>query len=1166
MVCRGLLTILQRQLGMHPLIVLKDMQFCVLKSLIEFMYCGETSVTEDNLQPLLQAAKFFQSVLTEWFMYCGETSVTEDNLQPLLEAAKFFQVKGLSAMSKEALNIASANMQKPGINGDAARKAFVGRSKRVGIQQSLVPASGMKATVSGESAPSTVTSNTTSTAAKTTFQLRWDGGACDKGQPVFLKRRLLLASTVSDSITTTSCLLVLYLVASPPSSVSIDAQSGAIDSIVLQLIFNVASRSVPVQQQQQQKTDTAQLLLSLSGGEFNKQQQTSSAPMHTVSKNIRLHNPFRGDTSKMVTLDHTGKDTISIKGEVVDRIPILPPGTNKSETKTMYMADAPRRRGRPLKRAMNLVFKEKVLSETDLALQKEAENSRKALEALQQEIKFDNSNQHVTARPNTSVQSGSKGQGTNQGNSKVLTPPRAEPPAPQTIHEVKDELQSNTIFNVAGNNVTTTNAAGENVIYQIAEATNLDGGNGNIVYKVGDQFFTAQGTNADGQMVFQLAENALTADGENVVYQVADEGVDASQDSNTDNNVVYQVSEADNTSNTITNTNSNVSQCMEVLKEAGLPTDVPILLDSGDGQYITVNEEVLMNIVNGGMIQVSDGNIVGGEGLQFIVQEVAEEEDVPATAETTSVTADNPSQDEGEKDIVSSDGSSRQPERRVYKSAGEGHLKRRLSQNISSLPSLDDASIEDNVTSILPDQTMNVDEPSAVVGEGKTNTEISDNQDVTSTDAISDEVITGDSYGEMPTSGFIVRNASSPVAQENYLQQDNNSDCTVGGNFIFQEESLSNEDVVQKTQDAVMALETQAATIEDNDRSGVMSVEQALEAMMGETSDTEDASKDARETIQDPTSQPQPENQGQSTDEETQDLRLVLSPEEGQIVGGNQSPEDSLNESFTLALTPDSTGNRTESGDMSNLQQISTVDSSKSTTDFTTTLEDEVNVATSTTTTTSSVVTQEVVDSTQFVILADSTLQENNMPNVESTTSLEYDNANLGQIKSSQDTAQNVQTSDFDSNFVDTTIVEQEGEVSESVHLTQEQEQEQELDDNGIIQKIDEMVAYQGEVGITKDLNASPSKDVPYAVGLLPLRTALDKLQTLPEYHPRKTRALIKDSPETPGTSIKRKASSTVEGTDKKQRLSDEELETTAEETSGVLPSMVELVTDGNEG
>ena len=45
---------------MYPLIVLKDMQFSVLKSLIEFMYCGETSVTEDNLSALLQAAKFFQ--------------------------------------------------------------------------------------------------------------------------------------------------------------------------------------------------------------------------------------------------------------------------------------------------------------------------------------------------------------------------------------------------------------------------------------------------------------------------------------------------------------------------------------------------------------------------------------------------------------------------------------------------------------------------------------------------------------------------------------------------------------------------------------------------------------------------------------------------------------------------------------------------------------------------------------------------------------------------------------------------------------------------------------------------------------------------------------------------------------------------------------------------
>ncbi|XP_050429069.1 uncharacterized protein LOC126838584 [Adelges cooleyi] len=50
----------ERELGNHPMIVLKDMKFSVLKSLIEFMYCGETNVTEDNLQALVEAAKFFE--------------------------------------------------------------------------------------------------------------------------------------------------------------------------------------------------------------------------------------------------------------------------------------------------------------------------------------------------------------------------------------------------------------------------------------------------------------------------------------------------------------------------------------------------------------------------------------------------------------------------------------------------------------------------------------------------------------------------------------------------------------------------------------------------------------------------------------------------------------------------------------------------------------------------------------------------------------------------------------------------------------------------------------------------------------------------------------------------------------------------------------------------
>jgi hypothetical protein len=53
--------LLQRVLANHPVIVLKDMKFSVLKSLVEFMYCGETSVTEENLTPLLEAAKFFEA-------------------------------------------------------------------------------------------------------------------------------------------------------------------------------------------------------------------------------------------------------------------------------------------------------------------------------------------------------------------------------------------------------------------------------------------------------------------------------------------------------------------------------------------------------------------------------------------------------------------------------------------------------------------------------------------------------------------------------------------------------------------------------------------------------------------------------------------------------------------------------------------------------------------------------------------------------------------------------------------------------------------------------------------------------------------------------------------------------------------------------------------------
>ncbi len=50
----------QRELKNNPLMVIEDMQFAVLRALIEFMYYGETHITEENLTSLIEAAKLFE--------------------------------------------------------------------------------------------------------------------------------------------------------------------------------------------------------------------------------------------------------------------------------------------------------------------------------------------------------------------------------------------------------------------------------------------------------------------------------------------------------------------------------------------------------------------------------------------------------------------------------------------------------------------------------------------------------------------------------------------------------------------------------------------------------------------------------------------------------------------------------------------------------------------------------------------------------------------------------------------------------------------------------------------------------------------------------------------------------------------------------------------------
>lgn len=61
------------------------------------------------------------------------------------------------------------------------------------------------------------------------------------------------------------------------------------------------------------------------------------------------------------------------------------------------------------------------------------------------------------------------------------------------------------------------------------------------------------------------------------------------------------------TTSSVNDSNSSISNAMsqyvDALKSAGLPTDLPILFESGDGSYINVNEQVLLDMVQSSEIQ-----------------------------------------------------------------------------------------------------------------------------------------------------------------------------------------------------------------------------------------------------------------------------------------------------------------------------------------------------------------------------------------------------------------------------------------------------------------------------------------------------------------------------------------------------------------------------------
>ena len=740
-------------------------------------------------------------------------------------------------------------------------------------------------------------------------------------------------------------------------------------------IFQTTPKSVPVRQethhhQQQQQTDTAQLLLSLSGSEFPKQ------TFHTVSKNVRFHHGVSSggavtvEPSRSCPLDSSvvkSKET-SVKSEVIDRVPVvtssagvkpasvvLPthavgkgmeqPAAPEKVMETakddltpqmIFMEDGPCKRGRPLKRQMNLVFQEKVLTDAEVALQKEAEASRKALEMLQQEMSTGDETAGTEKKVVPVKQPLSKGQMSQPVNNVLTTAPRILPKEPVTSTKLVT-AKANTVTQVTSAN--TPETTNQSIIYQVAgnAIPAIDSGSNetNIVYQLQEGVIAGQDTSGATNVVYQVADNAVVTgqdpNSQNIIYQVADGAVTSAEGSN-NTNIIYQVADSSNAGS-----GSAMSQYMEVLKEAGLPSDVPILLESSDGSYVTVNEEVLMNIMNGGMIQVGDGSIVGGEGVQFIVQEVQEvtegqletpvatneqlasagmnvADSVPA-GEQQQVNEASDSMAESKSMVMETDTNLGKSTHKPLK--GEV-TEFSVKEEAEALPPLEKTralnmelaasqseSTAEVASSMKPGQYDMKQLPMEENGVTKESTPmVVDDTEVmpgTEPPTHSDEIITGDSYGEEAMEGFAVIETKGNVQSKrgHYTESDT-------ADFTFREQTCSNE-AEDKSFPA-----SECGIVPEIPANGGMSVEQALQAMMGEGSDTEmevSANTDTDGTSKIGPIISQHDNKGHGAqnegfvDEETEDLRLVLSPEDDSIKpeDGSQSAEE--RSSYTLALS-----------------------------------------------------------------------------------------------------------------------------------------------------------------------------------------------------------------------------------------------------------------------
>ncbi|KAK7869957.1 hypothetical protein R5R35_013731 [Gryllus longicercus] len=1073
-------TILQRQLGMHPLIVLKDMQFSVLKSLIEFMYCGETSVTEDNLGALLQAAKFFQ-------------------------------VKGLSAMTKEALGLVPNT--KSTINGDAARKAFVGRPKRVGMQQTFVT-SGLKT---------------------------------------------VPASHASSSHTGV-----------PPNE---------LPSLPTKTTFQTISKSITVRPDAQQQTDTAQLLLSLSGSEFPKQ------TFHTVSKNVRFQHSV---SSSAVSVESPRSSSVegNVKTkEVVGRIPVITSNGGKTagaataattatsvvqqgvqiadhttasvredvlvaNPQSVYLAEGHRRRGRPVKRQMNMLFQERVMTDADAALHKEAEASRKALEMLRQEMSSETIESGVSASSSVTVPVTPTAVTSSTAPSTISVTNSAQVNAAgEQVHKglVKHGVQSSTKMQIqsvptpvattsrtvtATQNVSSPLTATKRVNTNMYKTvTNNSASNTSVKKTLPNSTLQATDNSTNnGVNAGKVEETEIPSQ----VYEFSSEPVDEPPK---EESVEYQYStenvEGESESGAA---GSVMSQYMEVLKEAGLPTDVPILLDSGDGSYVTVNEEVLMKIVHGGVLQchVTEGNFVAGEGVEFIVQEITEDEMEAVQAQVQEQSGDSavvPKEIENSVDIAAI-------ESQVCESAD----KLPVSEKTQDPECLDSLSEQAMCQETLPGsltETQNMDESSEIL-----QSDMSQQQE--SLDPANEAVdVQNDGTVEQCVVDETVQISSETKIDVLEIKSERDSEfetkcASEQGTFdssVCSAELLNNENDHKNIK---------------TDGSNEMSVEQALQAMMGESSDTEMepcGNSEIQGVTKDEnvTSGLETMSQTMEEEEKSEDLHLVLRSEEGtedlRLVLSNDAGDSTDDNSNSYALGgTESIANNSVDAVKDNEHQI--IEAKELPSDITQEVEMEVLQE--------SVI--ETPENNEYESVVEHSGEVSELEHVEP---LQVES--LCKEESSPFGSQ----SDGEVNTVPKLEEDLEGgegiEHTESVpgcEVSGDSQEVSQLTSSTMESPAVAVCNSASEYSKPKGAIISPSKDIPYAVGLLPLKTALEKLQAMPEYHPRKTRSSStgkESTPDMPAARVKRKASSS-DGADKRLKLSAAEESAVAEQTVALEP------------